>query len=112
MSSKVQVKLSSKKNKSDGSEYWEGTVSFTDLNLAPTKLRKSDGCTHFTTKSAVSQAARNLAKKLGCEAEMLEPKTPLKKAAKKSPAKSKKAKDTSTECSGPVCSPPWLASST
>lgn len=50
--------------KSDNGDYYEGTVSI--AGLKPTKLaRKSDGSTQFPTKSAVSGAARNLAKSLG-----------------------------------------------
>ena len=62
MSNTLSVKLSSRK--SDAGDYYEGTVSI--AGLKPTKLaRRSDGSTQFPTKSAVSGAARNLAKSLG-----------------------------------------------
>lgn len=53
------------KEKSKGRDQWfEATVSIEGLR--PTKLaRKSDGCTRFTTRSAVSGAARRLAVSLG-----------------------------------------------
>jgi hypothetical protein len=62
MSNTLSVRLSSRKS---GDQNWyEGTVSITGLK--PTKLaRRSDGSTQFPTKSAVSGAARNLAKSLG-----------------------------------------------
>lgn len=62
MSNTLSVRLSSHKT---GEESWfEGTVSI--VGLKPTKLaRRSDGNTRFPTKSAVSGAARNLAKSLG-----------------------------------------------
>ena len=62
MSNTLSVKVSSRK--SDAGDYYEGTVSI--AGLKPTKLaRRSDGSTQFPTKSAVSGAARNLAKSLG-----------------------------------------------
>jgi hypothetical protein len=62
MSNTLSVRVASRK--SDAGDYYEGTVSITGLK--PTKLaRRSDGSTQFPTKSAVSGAARNLAKSLG-----------------------------------------------
>lgn len=97
--SNLQVTMSSKIEKTTGKEYWEGVVSFKDLNLAPAKLRKSDGCTHFSTRSACAQAARSLSKKLGYEVEISEPAS--KQAAKKTPVPKKKVAKSA------ICSPPW-----
>ena len=62
MSNTLSVRLAARKS---GTESWfEGTVSI--AGLKPTKLaRRVDGSTQFPTKSAVSGAARNLAKSLG-----------------------------------------------
>jgi len=86
MSNTLSVRVASRK--SDAGDYYEGTVSI--AGLKPTKLaRRSDGSTQFPTKSAVSGAARNLAKSLGfTDVDVSDTsKTPtaaLKKAAKKS----------------------------
>lgn len=62
MSNTLSVKVTSRKNGEDST--YEGTVSI--VGLKPTKLvRKADGSTQYPTKSAVSGAARNLAKALG-----------------------------------------------
>lgn len=62
MSNTLSVRVTSRTN--DTGAYYEGTVSI--VGLKPTKLaRRSDGSTQFPTKSAVSGAARNLAKSLG-----------------------------------------------
>ena len=62
MSNTLSVRLSSRKTATEN--WYEGTVSI--AGLKPAKLaRRSDGSTQFTTKSAVSGAARNLAKSLG-----------------------------------------------
>ena len=92
MSNTLSVRVVSRK--SDAGEYFEGTVSI--AGLKPAKLaRRSDGSTQFPTKSAVSGAARNLAKSLGfadvdvndsSKAEA----TVVKKAAKKSAVKATK----------------------
>lgn len=88
MSNTLSVRVTSRKN--DTGEFYEGTVNI--AGLKPTKLaRRSDGSTQFPTKSAVSGAARNLAKALGfADVEVVDAsKTAvaaagLKKAAKKS----------------------------
>jgi hypothetical protein len=87
MSNTLSVRVASRK--SDAGDYYEGTVSI--AGLKPTKLaRRSDGSTQFPTKSAVSGAARNLAKSLGFTdvdvSDTSKTATPatLKKAAKKS----------------------------
>lgn len=95
MSNTLQVKVSPKKSGTD--EWYEGTVSISGLK--PTKLaRKSDGSTRFTSRSAVSGAARNLAKSLGfTDVDFGE--TTSKKAAKKSVKKSVKKASSSTTTS-------------
>lgn len=96
MSNTLSVRVASRK--SDAGDYYEGTVSITGLK--PTKLaRRSDGSTQFPTKSAVSGAARNLAKSLGFTdvdvTDANKTATPatasLKKAAAKKSSVSKKA---------------------
>lgn len=62
MSNTLSVRVSSRK--SESGDCYEGTVTI--AGLKPTKLaRRSDGGTQFPTRSAVSGAARNLAKALG-----------------------------------------------
>ena len=99
MSNTLSVRVASRK--SDSGEYYEGTVSI--AGLKPAKLaRRSDGSTQFPTKSAVSGAARNLAKSLGFTdvdvTDASKAAAPaVKKAAKKSAVKASKpaAKKTS-----------------
>lgn len=80
MSNTLSVTVSSRK--SDAGDYYEGTVSI--VGLKPTKLaRRSDGSTQFPTKSAVSGAARNLAKSLGFAAVDVSDATAVKKVAAK-----------------------------
>lgn len=85
----LSVRVASRKT--EQGEWYEGTVSI--QGLKPTKLaRKSDGSTQFPTRSAVSGAARNLAKSLGftdvdvTDATAASNKPTVKKAAKKSSA--------------------------
>jgi len=87
MSNTLSVRVTNRK--SETGDFYEGTVSITGLK--PTKLsRKSDGSTQFPTKSALSGAARNLAKSLGfADVEIQD--TTLKVAAKKSPSPKDKA---------------------
>jgi hypothetical protein len=81
MSNVLSVTVTNRKN-SDG-EFYEGTVSIEGLK--PTKLaRRSDGSTMFPTKSAVSGAARNLAKSLGFSDVMV---SDSNKSAVKKPSK-------------------------
>ena len=62
MSNTLSVRVTNRKTETGA--FYEGTVSI--AGLKPTKLsRKSDGSTQFPTKSALSGAARNLAKSLG-----------------------------------------------
>lgn len=87
MSKQLPVKVSARK--SGDEEWYEATVSVPGLK--PTKLaRKSDGNTHFSSRSAVTGAAKNLAKSLGFEevdyGEAAA--APAKKAAKKATKKS------------------------
>lgn len=91
----LSVRVASRKT--DNNVFYEGTVSI--QGLKPTKLaRKSDGSTQFPTKSAVSGAARNLAKSLGfTDVDVKDTSVPavkpsMKKAAKKSSAVCKKTK--------------------
>lgn len=95
MSNTLSVRVASRK--SETGEWYEGTVSI--AGLKPTKLaRRSDGSTQFPTKSAVSGAARNLAKSLGFtdvdvnDGNKTAP--ALKKAAKKSSVKKTTTKTT------------------
>jgi len=97
MSNTLSVKLAARK--SGEASWYEGTVSI--VGLKPTKLaRRSDGSTQFPTKSAVSGAARNLAKSLGFEdvdlsdGSVAAPKVAktVKSAAKKSAAKKSQTK--------------------
>lgn len=99
MSNTLSVKVSSRKTAT--SEWYEGTVSI--AGLRPTKLaRRADGSTQFPTKSALSGAARNLAKSLGySDVEVNDGSKPAQKpqaqsqkkvAAKKSPVKAKASK--------------------
>lgn len=87
MSNTLSVRVASRKTETG--EWFEGTVSI--AGLKPTKLaRRSDGSTQFPTKSAVSGAARNLAKSLGftdVDVNDSSKTTALKKAAKKSAKK-------------------------
>lgn len=95
MSNTLSVRVASRK--SETGEWYEGTVSI--AGLKPTKLaRRSDGSTQFPTKSAVSGAARNLAKSLGFTDvdvnDGSKTATTLKKAAKKSSVKKTTSKST------------------
>ena len=95
MSNTLSVRVASRK--SETGEWYEGTVSI--AGLKPTKLaRRSDGSTQFPTKSAVSGAARNLAKSLGFTDvdvnDGSKAATTLKKAAKKSSTKASKSTTT------------------
>ena len=81
----------------DGSPYWESTV--TVPGAKPTKLvKKSDGCTHYTTKSAATQAAKKFAASVGMdwESECATSCTTTKAAAKKSSTKKKTSKSKKT----------------
>jgi hypothetical protein len=86
MNNTLSVKVTNRKT--DQGEFFEGIVSISGLK--PTKLaRKSDGNTQFPTKSALSSAAKNLAKSLGFSGvEVADPKQELKKASKKQIKKS------------------------
>ena len=101
MSNTLSVKVSSRKTAT--SSWYEGTVSINGLR--PTKLaRRADGSTQFPTKSALSGAARNLAKSLGysdvevndgskpAQKPQSKPQAQKKIAAKKSPVKAKTIK--------------------
>lgn len=80
MSSDLQVRVASR---SKGDDSWfEGTVSISGLKT--TKLaRKSDGATRFSTRSAVSGAARSLAKSLGFAGVAFEETSQKRAAAKR-----------------------------
>lgn len=104
MSNTLTVQLSSRKN--EAGEYFEGTVSI--VGLKPTKLaRRSDGSTQFPNKSAVSSAARNLAKALGFTdvdvndttkvvAKVVKAKAPVAQVVKKAAKKSTPVTSTAT----------------
>ena len=89
MSNVLTVKVSNRKTST--AEWYEGTVSINGLK--PTKLaRRADGSTQFPSKSALSTAARNLAKTLGfSDVEVNDGKPAQKIAAKKSPVKASKS---------------------
>jgi hypothetical protein len=58
----MAVRVASRKTESG--QYFEGTVSI--AGLKPTKLaRRSDGSTQFSTRAAVTTAAKALAKSIG-----------------------------------------------
>lgn len=85
-SNTLSVRVSGRTNE-QGTQFFEGTVSI--QGLKPTKLvKKADGSSQFPTKSALSGAARNLAKSLGFNdvniVDTTAPKQTVKKAAKKS----------------------------
>jgi hypothetical protein len=44
-------------------KYWEGMVTLPGLR--PTKLQKVNGCTRFSTRSAATQAANTLGRRIG-----------------------------------------------
>lgn len=97
MSNTLSVKVANRT--SGGEEWYEGTVSISGLK--PTKLaRKSDGSTRFPTRSAVTGAARNLAKALGfSDVEVNDGSkaaAPKKAAAKKSVKSSSSTPSTAT----------------
>jgi hypothetical protein len=77
-----------KEKSKDRSQWFEATVSIEGLR--PTKLaRKSDGCTKFTTRSAVSGAARRLAVSLGYDG-VAQPTTVTKTTKRKTTRKAAK----------------------
>jgi hypothetical protein len=95
MNNSLKVKVKSKTT-TDGQETWEGTV--TVPGLKPSKLvRKADGKTEFSSRSAVNQAAKNLGKSLGFEVAFDAP--AAKKAAKKSVAKTTRTSTSTTPTS-------------
>lgn len=87
----LKVKISSRSQKSsDGTSstpVYEGTVSVPGLR--PTKLvRKSDGSTTFSNRSAVTTAAKTLSRSLGfSDVDFGEEASQTKKAAKKTAMK-------------------------
>jgi len=96
MSNALEVKVTSRKSGSE--EWWEGTISLEGVK--PTKLaRKSDGSTHFTSRSAVQGAARRFADRYGySDVDFGEAEKPaLKKAAKKSNKSSKATVSSTTD---------------
>lgn len=105
MSNTLSVKLASRK--SGEASWYEGTVSI--VGLKPTKLaRRSDGSTQFPTKSAVSGAARNLAKSLGFSdvdvADGSVAAKPAKSAAKKTASKKSATKSAAKKSATPAAS--------
>jgi hypothetical protein len=78
--SKLSVRVTSRST-SDGQSYFEGTVTIPGLKAA--KLVKQDGCTQYSTASAVRSAAERVATRLGMTTEYETP-APAKAAAKKS----------------------------
>jgi len=99
MSNTLSVRVASRK--SETGEWYEGTVSI--AGLKPTKLaRRSDGSTQFPTKSAVSGAARNLAKSLGFTD--VDVSDSSKTAAVKKAAKKSSVKKTSSKSKAPAAS--------
>jgi hypothetical protein len=85
MNATYQITASS--DKTTGEEYFEGTVQLPGLKTA--KLVKNDGCTRYSSKSQVVQAARRLSERYNlCLTSAEEASTPVRKAAKKSINKS------------------------
>ena len=84
----IATKVTNRTTK-DGTPYWESTV--TVPGAKPTKLvRKSDGSTQYSTKSAATQACKKFATSVGMTTECASSCT--KAAAKKSPTKKKATK--------------------
>lgn len=87
MTTTIATKVTNRTTK-DGSPYWESTV--TVPGAKPTKLvRKSDGSTQYSTKSAATQACKKFATSVGMTTECESSCTTTKAAAKKSPTKKK-----------------------
>lgn len=80
--SALQVRVTSRTK--DGQETFQGTATIPGLK--PTKIvKKKDGCSEFSTVSAVRTSARSIAKTLGFEGVELD--VPVKKAAKRTAKK-------------------------
>ena len=89
----IATKVTNRTTK-DGTSYWESTV--TVPGAKPTKLvRKSDGSTQYTTKSAATQACKKFAASVGMTTECASSCT--KAAAKKSSTKKTATKKTATK---------------
>ena len=87
---RLEVKVSSRKT--NGSEFWEGTVSIPGTK--PTKLvRAASGTSMFSTRSAVISSANSLAKKLGYTGSTASAQA-AKKTAKKATKSVKRARAT------------------
>lgn len=96
----IATKVTNRTTK-DGTPYWESTV--TVPGAKPTKLvRKSDGSTQYSTKSAATQACKKFATSVGMTTECASscPPTTAKAAAKKSSTAKKKtaAKRSTASC--------------
>ena len=84
----IATKVTNRTTK-DGTPYWESTV--TVPGAKPTKLvRKSDGSTQYSTKSAATQACKKFATSVGMTTECASSCTTTKAAAKKSSTAKKK----------------------
>lgn len=91
----IATKVTNRTTK-DGSPYWESTV--TVPGAKPTKLvRKSDGSTQYSTKSAATQACKKFATSVGMTTECESSCATTKAAAKKSPTKKKTASKTASK---------------
>lgn len=88
MNNTLSVSVSSKRNATN--EWYEGTVSI--AGLVPSKLaRRTDGSTQFNSRSALSGAARNLAKSLGFSGVQVTDVAPKKTASKRVATSSRKS---------------------
>lgn len=80
MSKSLNLRVTSK---TVGDEtYFEGTVSIP--NLRPTKVMRSDGTTLFLRRSALTSAARAIARSVGMEPLEVDDRTVSRAAAKRS----------------------------
>ena len=93
----LNVRVQARTDKATGQEYFEGTV--TVPGLMPTKLVKNDGCTRYTSRSQVTQAASRLGQKLLAGVQFDDNVEAMRQAAKKSVKKSTKTK----ACNGGSC---------
>jgi hypothetical protein len=93
--SQLKVKVSSKMK--EGREQFSGTVEIPGLQK--TKIaRKKDGCTEFTTPSALKSTAQSLAKSLGFEGVQCESSQQKKAAKAKTKTKAKATKSKQPQC--------------
>jgi hypothetical protein len=66
----TKMTVSTKKKTVDGKTFYEGLVTLP--SLSPTKLRKSDNTTFYSSEKSVTQAAQKTATKYGLQLEVVE----------------------------------------